>query len=207
MHQVLREATRGFWLAQEAINRFLVYFTCEQDYSEVDAAATRFNYALFTGYLFFPAISQPAGLRLKQQIADAGIFRVHLGELERSGNSNQSQKTLLVKELLQRPDICQSEIDKLREQVNVIRLLSHPNLVHYITTRQHKGSVYLVQEQHEGCSLQTILESFGPMKEPTIRRYLLQILQALAFLHAHQLPHGCAPQYWYLWARHSSPLL
>lgn len=195
MHQVLHEATAGLWaVVQDTTDRFMAYFTSEQDDPGDETGVIRFNYALFIGFLFFPVISQPARLRLRQQIADAGVFRVHLGELERSGEPNQYQKTVLVKELPQLPDLKQSEIDQLRERMNVMRLLSHPNLVRYITTRQQKGSLYLVQTQHEGCSLQTILESFGPMKEPTIRRYLLQILQALAYLHAHELPHGCATQ-------------
>lgn len=195
IHQVLHEATGGLWaVVQDSTDHFMAYFTSEQDDSGDQTGAIRFNYALFIGFLLFPVISQPARLRLKQHIADAGAFRVHLGELERPGEStNQCQKTVVVKELPQAPDLAQAEIDTLRERVNVMRLLSHPNLVPYITTRQQKGSVYLVQEQHEGCTLQTILESFGPMKEPTIRRYLLQILQALAHLHAHELPHGCAP--------------
>lgn len=182
----------------DQIERFCELFAPFEDENGED-----FNYHLFVSFLFFPIERQPSRLKLMQSIARAGLFDVHPGELVSEARSVGQQSggegfPVIAKKLSLQPAASNdnnkaavaSEIELLRDQVNSLRLYSHPNITRYVTTIQAKDALVLVEESHESCTLRTILESFGVMKEPTIRRYLLQLLQGLQFLHARDISHG-----------------
>lgn len=171
--------------------------------SEDDNSSEQFNYRLFVSFLFFPVEHQPPKLKLRQSITRVGPFDVHLGELvsgalsprqlgDDGGYSVIAKKLSLVATASNNIESATAnEIELLQDQVNCLRLYSHPNISRYVTTIQTKdNTLLLVEESHESCTLRTILESFGAMKEPTIRRYMLQLLQGLQFLHARDIAHG-----------------
>lgn len=179
-------------------------FCCELFASFEDCAedTARFNYRLFVSFLVFPIEHQPSKLKLKQSIARVGPFDVHPGKLisEALSIGQQSDEGIpAIAKKLSLPTSASSDnestkaiaIEQLRDQVNSLRLYSHPNITRYVKTIQAKDALFLMEESHESCTLRTILESFGAMKEPTIRRYLLQLLQGLQFLHARDVSHGC----------------
>ncbi|KAJ0392785.1 hypothetical protein P43SY_010592 [Pythium insidiosum] len=161
----------------------------------------RFDYALFIDFVFFPVVSPARSKALtlsvtRVDIARSTAWRVHSGRLGESAE-------LTIKELAhaRRSDdagsqssdahcVTASDIAEFRQHVNALRLLVHPNLSKYVATLESSGRLYVVESAHTSCSLHTILNSFGPMKETTVRRYLLQILQALEFLHSHSVAHG-----------------
>jgi serine/threonine protein kinase len=148
--------------------------------------SSRLDYLAFLDIVFFPIqvscdcvqlkITQPA-------IVSAGGWRVHDGEY--------AGRTVAIKEVeLCEPGNTNEAVVQLRRRVNALRLAAHPNLLRYVTTVQTKQSLYIVQQAHASCTLMTILQSFGPMKETTIRRYLVQIVDALSYLHSHDIVHG-----------------
>ncbi|DAZ92480.1 TPA: hypothetical protein N0F65_012710, partial [Lagenidium giganteum] len=74
--------------------------------------------------------------------------------------------------------------------INELVLLSHPNLLRYCGTIQTRSSLFVAHEFYaSSCTLKTLLEAFGPMKESVIRRYVLQLCQALNYLHSHDVAH------------------
>ncbi|KAG7377731.1 hypothetical protein PHYPSEUDO_011076 [Phytophthora pseudosyringae] len=187
------------WSADE-VSQFCAFFFRGED------VACNFDYKLFLDYLFFPVNERPLKIKLKKQIAVDDVFTIHEGNLfpaslgpeEPEGHPGhpvilqQLDLKKFAAEAERLPQFGEADelVAQLRHRVNALRLLTHPNLVGFQTTLQNGTSLYVIQEHHQVCTLTTILESFGPMKEPTIRRYLLQILQALTFLHDHGVHHG-----------------
>ncbi|KAG6583117.1 STE/STE11 protein kinase [Phytophthora cinnamomi] len=187
------------WSANE-VSQFCAFFFRGED------GERNFDYQLFLDYLFFPVNQHTSRIKLKKQITSDDIFTVHEGKMyspplgpeetdERACNPvilKQLDLTRFTAEVEKNPQYGEAAelVALLRHRVNELRLLTHPNLAGLQTTLQNGTSLYMVQEHHQICTLRTILESFGPMKEPTIRRYLLQILQALSFLHDHGVHHG-----------------
>lgn len=187
------------WSANE-VSQFCAFFFRGED------SERNFDYRLFLDYLFFPVHQHAPRIKLKKQIAVDDIFTIHEGNLFSAPLGPEEPEgrpchSVIVKHLELAKFAAETErfpqfggseklVTQLRHRVNELRLLTHPNLAGFQTTLQNGTSLYVIQEHHQICTLKTILESFGPMKEPTIRRYLLQILQALTFLHDHSVHHG-----------------
>lgn len=190
------------------VEHFCGLFASDDD----DVGAPLFNYKLFVDFVFFPVERRPQSLKLKQSIATIGPLEVFPSELlseawtpvqtepNRKGDRGfhvVAKKLSLVSSSREeeRAIAFTEGVTHLREAVNYLRLFTHPNITRFVTTIQNKDALYLIEENHQSCTLKTILESFGAMKEPTIRRYLLQLLQALQYLHAHDIAHGYAASF------------
>ncbi|GMF44860.1 unnamed protein product [Phytophthora fragariaefolia] len=187
------------WSANE-VSQFCAFFFRGEDSKQ------NFNYQLFLDYLFFPVSQDTSRVKLKEQIATDDLFNTHEGKLYSVPLGPEEPDEcvchpVILKQLNMAKLSAEAEknpqygggtdlVAQLRHRVNELRLLTHPNLVGFQTTLQNGTSLYVVEDHHQICTLRTILESFGPMKEPTIRRYLLQILQAMSFLHDHGVQHG-----------------
>ncbi|KAE9343761.1 hypothetical protein PF008_g9529 [Phytophthora fragariae] len=187
------------WSANE-VSQFCAFFFRGEDSEQ------NFDYRLFLDYLFFPVNQHTPQIKLKKQIATDDIFTIHEGKLYPTplGPEEPDEgacRPVILKQLDLTKFTAEAEknpqyggaaelVTQLRHRVNELRLLTHPNLAGFQTTLQNGTSLYVIQEHHQICTLRTILESFGAMKEPTIRRYLLQILQAVSFLHDHGVHHG-----------------
>ncbi|KAF1790039.1 Protein kinase-like domain [Phytophthora cactorum] len=179
------------WSADE-VSQFCSFFFRGEDIER------NFDYRLFLDYLFFPVSQHAPRIKLKKLITSDDIFAIHEGiispallEPEESDEHHFNlEKFAAEAERFPQFGGTEQHVAQLRHRVNELRLLTHPNLAGFQTTLQNGTSLYVIQEHHQICTLKTILESFGPMKEPTIRRYLLQILQALTFLHDHGVQHG-----------------
>lgn len=157
--------------------------------------AGSFCYSLFLDYLFFPMQRRPHP-RLCLVPDDGSTSGVRVGVFRQPAiDGSTGEVAVGVREiplsLLAGPTDELEAVRELRETVNALRLLSHPNIVRYRSTLQCESSLYVLREyEPKACALRTILESFGPMKESTVRRYLAQALEALQYLHSHGIPHG-----------------
>jgi len=85
----------------------------------------------------------------------------------------------------------QSVIDEIRQEVEIIRPLHHPNLVRYFDLyfNDENGTVGLVLEYMTSGSLQSIIEKFGKISEPLAKTFTRQALLGLNYLHEHQVLH------------------
>ena len=158
-----------------------------------------FAYVEFLEFVFFPVVCYPPRLALTRSMGPLDVYTVHEGEFAARFGSPQAQQDptfaatrVLVKELaLLRPDEQQSDaLAMLRLKANSLRLLRHVNILRVRATVQSGWSLFVVHDWYESGSLKTTLMAFGPMKEPTVRRYLHQILEGLQFLHDQGVSHG-----------------
>lgn len=82
-----------------------------------------------------------------------------------------------------------------QREINVLRSLHHENIVRYLGSEVlpcgegDSVMLYIFQEWVPGGSLAGLLRKFGPFSTTIIQRYLMQILQGLAYLHEHHIIH------------------
>jgi hypothetical protein len=81
------------------------------------------------------------------------------------------------------------EMNYLTEEVELMKLLKHPNIVNYLETISTKDFLYIVLEYVENGSLASILKMFGAFSEQVVSIYTLQVLDGLAYLHEQGVIH------------------
>ena len=76
----------------------------------------------------------------------------------------------------------------LKEARNIARL-NHPHIVRIYDIFEENGTAYYVMEYAEGGSLADLLKRKGCLSEPDATRYILQVAEALAYIHAENMNH------------------
>lgn len=120
--------------------------------------------------------------QILNQLGQGGMSAVYVGK------SNRGQ-AVVVKEA-SGADLAQSE-ERLRIEARILRSLSspgHPRVVRYLDEGTNLGPFCLVEERLEG---ETLAERYRdkPADEATATRYMLQLLEALSYLHARNVIH------------------
>src|SRR5437870_10829265 len=88
-------------------------------------------------------------------------------------------------------DLAQSE-ERLGIEAEILRTLSspgHPRVVRYLDVGSNLGPFCLVEEQLEGETLAELYKD-KPADAPTATRHIVQLLEALSYLHARNVIHG-----------------
>jgi hypothetical protein len=83
----------------------------------------------------------------------------------------------------------QSQYEKLRLEVEILRSVRHRNVVRYLGTSMDDGHVYIFMDLIPGGSLLSILKRFGPLSDMICSRYTRQIVRALKYLHSNGIVH------------------
>ncbi|SCU92123.1 LADA_0F14488g1_1 [Lachancea dasiensis] len=77
----------------------------------------------------------------------------------------------------------------IREEMKVLEMLNHPNVVQYYGVEVHRDKVNLFMEYCEGGSLAQLLEHGRIEDEMVTQVYALQLLEGLAYLHQSSVIH------------------
>lgn len=97
---------------------------------------------------------------------------------------------MAVKEIrLQDPQVIPQIATAIRDEMQVLELLDHPNIVQYYGIEVHRDKVYLFMEFCQGGSLAALLEHGRIEDETVIMVYALQMLEGLAYLHENGIVH------------------
>lgn len=91
---------------------------------------------------------------------------------------------MAVKEIrLQDPQMIPTIVSQIRDEMGVLQVLDHPNVVSYYGIEPHRDKVYIFMEFCSGGSLAGLLEHGRIEDETIIQVYALQMLEGLAYLH------------------------
>jgi mitogen-activated protein kinase kinase kinase len=82
-----------------------------------------------------------------------------------------------------------SMIDALKREISLLRDLQHPNIVQYLGASSSADHLNIFLEYVPGGSVQTMLNSYGALREPLIRSFVRQIVTGLAYLHGRDIIH------------------
>lgn len=77
----------------------------------------------------------------------------------------------------------EKEYQKLQEEVEILKNLSHINIVGYLGTGLEDNIVSIFMEFVPGGSISSIIHRFGPLPESVFCKYTEQIVQGVAYLH------------------------
>ena len=75
---------------------------------------------------------------------------------------------------------------QIKYEINLMKNLSHPNIVKYHGLQQHgdnNNEIDLVLEMVSGGSIRQILDRFSQFDETLVRIYTIQIMNGLKYLH------------------------
>lgn len=101
-----------------------------------------------------------------------------------------SNLLMAVKEIrLQDPQLIPKIAQQIRDEMGVLEVLDHPNIVSYQGIEVHRDKVYLFMEYCAGGSLASLLEHGRVEDETVIMVYALQLLEGLAYLHQAGIVH------------------
>ncbi|RKP27632.1 hypothetical protein SYNPS1DRAFT_32406 [Syncephalis pseudoplumigaleata] len=76
-----------------------------------------------------------------------------------------------------------------RDEMTVMEMLDHPNIVSYYGMEVHRDKVYIFMEYCQGGSLAALLENGRIEDEDVVRVYTVQMLRGAAYLHANNIVH------------------
>lgn len=97
---------------------------------------------------------------------------------------------MAVKEIrLQDPKMIPTIVAQIRDEMGVLQVLDHPNIVQYYGIEPHRDKVYLFMEYCSGGSLAGLLEHGRIEDETVIQVYALQMLEGLGYLHEANVVH------------------
>lgn len=97
---------------------------------------------------------------------------------------------MAVKEIrLQDPQLIPTIVSQIRDEMTVLQILNHPNVVSYYGIEVHRDKVYIFMEYCSGGSLAGLLEHGRIEDETVITVYALQMLEGLAYLHESAVVH------------------
>lgn len=83
------------------------------------------------------------------------------------------------------------ELMALKYEISILRELDHPHIVKYLYTDADpiKKRVDILLEYVPGGSLSELLKKFGPFNEKITKIYLIQMLDALSYIHSKGIVH------------------
>ncbi|MEE2825261.1 MAG: protein kinase, partial [Planctomycetota bacterium] len=79
------------------------------------------------------------------------------------------------------------QCDQFLQRVGKVSELDHPNLIHLYDVDQERGRYYVVTEFFPG---QTLNDMAGELDSATLANVLLQVTEALEFIHQKEMAHG-----------------
>ncbi|BFZ60124.1 Suppressor of Sensor Kinase (SLN1) [Saitoella coloradoensis] len=97
---------------------------------------------------------------------------------------------MAVKEIrLQDPQSIPTIVKSIKDEMTVLEMLDHPNVVQYYGVEVHRDKVYIFMEYCQGGSLANLLEHGRIEDETVVQVYALQLLEGLAYLHQSNIVH------------------
>lgn len=135
-------------------------------------------------YLSASATNVPRRWQLGQFIGGGTFGSVY------AGINLDSGYLMAVKEIrLQDPHLIPTIAAQIRDEMGVLEVLDHPNIVSYYGIEVHRDKVYIFMEYCSGGSLANLLEHGRIEDETVVQVYALQMLEGLAYLHASGIVH------------------
>ncbi|KAJ1303227.1 hypothetical protein OPQ81_011425 [Rhizoctonia solani] len=97
-------------------------------------------------------------------------------------------ETVAVKQILL-SDVPKSELGELMSEINLLKILDHPNIVKYKGYVKTRDCLYIILEYCENGSLHNICKRFGKFPENLVAVYISQVLDGLVYLHEQGVIH------------------
>ncbi|KAH9004199.1 kinase [Lactarius hatsudake] len=136
--------------------------------------------------VFLASFSSNISIRWQQgRFIGAGAFGSVYSAVNLDSGSLMAVKEIKFQELAGSPSLYQ----QIRDELRVMEMLRHPNVVEYYGIEVHRDKVYIFEEFCQGGSLAALLELGRIEDEHIIQVYTMQMLEGLAYLHSKGIAH------------------
>lgn len=116
--------------------------------------------------------------------------RVAIKELFVKDVSDRDEHTLTISAYSTNKSVLLNKIKKkFLEEANALKAMSHPNIVRVHESFEENGTAYYVMDFIDGQSLHDIIKQNGALSESKSLKYINQVADALAYVHAHNRLH------------------
>lgn len=78
---------------------------------------------------------------------------------------------------------------KFIKEARHISILNHPNIIKVLDVFEENETAYYVMEYHDNGSLNSLIKEHGAMNETEATKYILQVADALDYIHKGQMNH------------------
>ena len=136
--------------------------------------------------VFLASSSSSISIRWQQgRFIGAGAFGSVYLAVNLDSGSLMAVKEIKFQELTGMPNL----YAQIKDELSVMELLHHPNVVEYYGIEVHRDRVYIFEEYCQGGSLAQLLEHGRIEDEGIIQVYTMQMLEGLAYLHSKGIIH------------------
>ncbi|KAF9921262.1 Suppressor of Sensor Kinase (SLN1) [Linnemannia zychae] len=134
--------------------------------------------------VFLAALSDSVAIRwqMAKYIGSGTFGTVYLG------TNSDTGELIAVKEI-RFQNASTSLVKSIHDEMKVMKMLHHPNIVRYDNIEVHRHKVFIFMEYCQGGSLADLLEHGRIEDEKVIKFYTLQMLKGLAYLHGENVVH------------------
>jgi serine/threonine-protein kinase len=123
------------------------------------------------------------GYSILQKLAKGGMGVVY------KARQNSVDRIVAIKVLSSLLTDDASFVKRFMNEAKSVAKLSHPNIISVFDAGEAEGLYYFAMEFIEGQTIADIVEKNGPMPEDQVRKILLQIAEALRYIHAQGMIH------------------
>jgi mitogen-activated protein kinase kinase kinase len=136
--------------------------------------------------VFLASSSSNISIRWQQgRFIGAGAFGSVYLAVNLDSGSLMAVKEIKFQELSGLPNL----YSQIKDELGVMEMLHHPNVVEYYGIEVHRDKVYIFEEYCQGGSLAALLEHGRIEDEGIIQVYTMQMLEGLAYLHSQGIVH------------------
>ncbi|EJD04261.1 uncharacterized protein FOMMEDRAFT_28004 [Fomitiporia mediterranea MF3/22] len=136
--------------------------------------------------MFLASATSNVSIRWQQgKFIGAGAFGSVYTAINLDTGSVMAVKEIRVQDVTGTPNLYKQIQDELR----VMEMLHHPNIVEYYGIEVHRDKVYIFEEYCEGGSLAANLEVGRIADENILQIYTMQMLEGLQYLHSQNIVH------------------
>ena len=136
--------------------------------------------------VFLASFSSNMSIRWQQgRFIGAGAFGSVYLAVNLDSGSLMAVKEIKFQEMSGLPNL----YTQIRDELRVMEMLHHPNIVEYYGIEVHRDKVYIFEEYCQGGSLAALLEYGRIEDEGIIQVYTMQMLEGLAYLHSKGIVH------------------
>lgn len=129
--------------------------------------------------------SLPINIKKGRMIGAGGFAQVY------SGVNTDTGELVAIKEIKISDTSNRKELETVEQEFSLLRQLRHPNVVQYIMFEQSVSQKMcrIVMEFMSGGSAQQLTQKFGPLTEPIVKKFAMDMLNALTFIHKEGIIH------------------
>jgi len=136
--------------------------------------------------VFLASCSSKISIRWQQaRFIGAGAFGSVYSAVNLDSGSFIAVKEIKFQELSGLPNL----YSQIKDELSVMEMLHHPNIVEYYGIELHRDRVYIFEEYCPGGSLAALLEHGRIEDEGVIQVYTMQMLDGLVYLHSQGIVH------------------